>query len=547
MGRWLLASLMIWVVPTLGAGQELDFLVSPGPLSRAHSELTGLKMCSSCHSSGEGLPPAKCLDCHKELATRIDAQTGYHARIQDTCIECHHDHQGEDFSLIHWNPSEFDHSQTGYPLKGLHGKIEECEACHNTTNSPPRQKNKTYFLNDTGCVACHENVHNGLLGEDCEKCHSLENKFQQIVFDHDRTAFPLASAHRRVDCIKCHPNKQWNGLRFSQCISCHQDRHQPSLGSDCQGCHHSDSWTVTTFDHDKTRYLLRGAHQPVLCAECHANKQFTGVAFDNCRDCHTKDPHVGQFEQDCSPCHIVEGFDQTTFDHAQAQYPLNGKHGGVPCGDCHPVEQGVFLGGLTEAVRYKPLETTCSSCHRDIHLGQFEKLCSSCHTTAGFSRDLVFFQHNVDSRYPLLAKHSEVNCNECHKQEWAFFPAAVGTAIRFRPLSDQCSTCHDNIHDPDWWTTSTSSLATECHECHNLDTFVLDRFDHSRTVFPLEGRHSSSTCGHCHYFARWKDRDFLLFQKISEECAGCHHSPHLKGLEQCTDCHTTTNWRVTAW
>jgi hypothetical protein len=211
------------------------------------------------------------------------------------------------------------------------------------------------------------------------------------------------------------------------------------------------------------------------------------------------------------------------------------------------VEQAVFLGAFTEAVRYKPLETTCSSCHRDIHLGQFDKLCSSCHTTAGFARDLVFFQHNVDSCYPLLGKHSEVNCNECHKQEWAFFPSAVGTAIRFRPLSDQCFTCHDNVHDPDWWTTSKSSLATECQECHSLDTFVLDPFDHNQTVFPLEGKHSSLTCGHCHYFARWMDHDFLLFQNVSEDCASCHRLPHLKGLEQCTDCHTAMNWRVRAW
>ena len=546
-GRLLLASFMTLVIPAWGTGQELDFLVSPGPLNQAHADLTGLAMCSSCHSTGIGLSAEKCLDCHKELATRIEAKTGYHAQTQGACIECHHDHQGENFPLIHWNPNEFDHNQTGYPLKGLHAQIQECEACHHAPNSPSRQKTKTYFLNNASCAACHEDPHRGQLGEDCERCHSLDNKFEQVVLDHNRTAFPLKGAHRRVDCIKCHPNNQWKGLSFSQCINCHEDPHQPSLGSDCRRCHHSDSWTVTTFDHEQTRYPLRGAHQPVPCADCHINKQFTGMAFESCRDCHSNDPHVGQFEQDCSPCHVVEGFEKTTFDHAESNYPLTGKHGEVLCADCHPVEQGIFLRGFAEAVRYKPLETTCSSCHSDIHLGQFDKLCSSCHTTAGFTRALVFFQHNVDSCYPLLGKHSELSCNECHKPEWAFYPAAVGTATRFRPLSDQCFTCHDNVHDPDWWTTSKSSLATECRECHSLDTFVLDEFDHGRTAFPLEGSHSSLTCGHCHYFARWQDHDFLLFQEISEDCESCHRSPHLKGLEQCTDCHTTMNWRVRAW
>src|SRR5205814_2395622 len=63
----------------------------------------------------------KCLDCHKEVAHRLTAKHGYHAQIQmknpngKDCVRCHLDHNGEDFGLIHWEPSQkqFDHRLTG--------------------------------------------------------------------------------------------------------------------------------------------------------------------------------------------------------------------------------------------------------------------------------------------------------------------------------------------------------------------------------------------------------------------------------------------------
>ena len=623
MGRWLLVSLMMLAAPNRGVAQELDFLVSPGPLHQAHSDLLGLRNCTKCHSSSAGLAPEKCLDCHKDLADRVRAQTGLHAQKQDSCFECHHEHQGENIPLVRWDPSNFNHDETGYPLTGRHGQVANCEQCHNSKNSPPRQKTKTYLLNGSRCVTCHDDVHRGQLGEDCGRCHALDTKFPEVRFDHARSAFPLIGAHRTVDCGKCHLNKKWKGLRFSQCVDCHQDPHQPTLGNDCQRCHTPDNWKAGAFDHEQTRYPLRGMHRPIECTRCHEDKKFTAIAFERCDTCHLRDPHVGQFPDDCSRCHmvdgfkqtkfdharsrypllgkhqsvkcddchrseeaefpdgfaeavrykplgtecvlchkdihlgqledvcsrchVVDGFKQTTFNHAETRYPLTGKHDVVKCGDCHRLETTAFPSGVAEAVRYKPLETLCDSCHKDIHFGQMEKTCSGCHTTAGFSTEFALFHHNEDSRFQLLGKHSDVICKECHQQEQGLFPSGEGTAIRYRPLPNKCLGCHRNVHDAGSWTSSEATLASDCQLCHTADTFVLDRFDHNRTEFRLTGRHSSLKCGQCHDFIRSQTDDFLLFRESSRDCADCHRTPHLKNLPRCEECHTSSNWSVRAW
>src|ERR1700741_3353583 len=111
--------------------------ISPGPFSKAHQSLNGTTQCATCHQFGTSVPTFKCLDCHKEIAHRLAANHGYHARLGmknpngRDCVRCHLEHNGEDFNLIHWEPSQknFDHQQTGYKLEGKHAEVA-CEKCH---------------------------------------------------------------------------------------------------------------------------------------------------------------------------------------------------------------------------------------------------------------------------------------------------------------------------------------------------------------------------------------------------------------------------------
>src|SRR5215468_10264067 len=76
------------------------------------------------------------------------------------------------------------------------------------------------------------------------------------------------------------------------------------LSVPCQNCHTLSGWkpirAVPEFDHNTTRYPLRGMHQNVGCTQCHTKMVFTNVGT-NCAACHA-DIHRGQLGADCEQC-----------------------------------------------------------------------------------------------------------------------------------------------------------------------------------------------------------------------------------------------------
>lgn len=582
---WGLLSLLL---PSFLQSQELDLLVSPGKLSKVHAEFSGIKNCAKCHTAGKQTDPLKCLECHKNLAERINRNSGYHRDKKKECISCHPEHNGEEFLLIHWDIKKFDHSETGYPLSGLHRKVTECDRCHTPLNTPGKKKSKSYLLKDARCAACHKDVHNGQLGTACDKCHGLDTPFKQVAFDHGKTRFPLKGAHLKVECEKCHKAKQWTGLRFSRCSDCHTDPHRPPFQKKCADCHNENSWKVTTFDHDQTRYPLRGKHRSLACEKCHdPRKKSKKMAFSNCSDCHKKDPHNRQFDRDCKTCHVVRGFRETIYNHDTGRYPLTGKHRSVDCKKCH------YARGTSRTVIYKPLKTGCADCHKDTHLRQFDKTCETCHTTDGFKKGFLRFDHQTDSTYPLQGKHGTVPCEKCHVTKKRDFPGGFGEAVLYRPIPSKCTTCHRDVHQ--------GQLGDDCGKCHGMNAFkpvaVFDHertrfslvlfhetvecvkchprvrvteageikeivkyksvgstcmdchrnFDHSTTAFALTGRHRDRDCGECHNKKTPHTRKTRKTRDGAFACRYCHASPHPGNMSNCAECHTTKNWRVENW
>ncbi len=99
---------------------------------------------------------------------------------------------------------------------------------------------------------------------------------------------------------------------FALAFACPADaQRQPSrsphgpLNIPCENCHTSTSWTpirgIPEFNHDSTRYPLRGMHEKVYCTECHLKPVFTDVG-KNCADCHA-DIHRRQNGANCAECH----------------------------------------------------------------------------------------------------------------------------------------------------------------------------------------------------------------------------------------------------
>jgi hypothetical protein len=327
-------------------GLQVSAQLSPGDLAEAHKHLEGISNCTKCHVLREKVSNEKCLDCHKEIATRINAGRGYHASSDvdgKECASCHNDHHGRKFEMIRFDSDGFDHGLAGYALQGRHGQID-CSQCHKSAfiaDKALKERSGTYLGLEQECLSCHDDTHQGTLGTDCASCHDF-NRFRPAPgFNHDRSSFPLKGAHREVDCARCHKTETRNGkvwqafrgVAHNNCTACHRDVHENRFGQNCTSCHSEASFhqilNRSAFNHTATGFPLRGKHASVTCTSCHKNGYTAAIPHDRCADCH-EDYHRRQFVTengvtDCLQCHDENGFSPTLFTierHNSSPFPL---------------------------------------------------------------------------------------------------------------------------------------------------------------------------------------------------------------------------------
>jgi len=553
--------------------------ISPGPLAKAHESLNGPTQCTTCHAFGKGTASLKCTECHTEIAQELAQGRGLHARFsnKEDCAKCHSDHNGADFPLIHWVPSqkEFDHKQTGYVLEGKHAGID-CNRCHMPArigaSVKPQIKMKELRRSFLGlsqeCVSCHEDPHKGQLGQNCTQCHNFADWKVATKIDHNKTRFPLTGLHAHVPCAKCHtpvtPGSpaRLTGILFAKCSDCHADAHHGAFPRACETCHTTSGWkkipASQQFDHSKTKYPLLGKHVEVDCLKCHAGGNFKKpVAFEKCSDCHTPDPHSGQFAKrqqkgECAECHTVEGWKPSGFgvlQHRTSAYPLDGKHISVPCAKCH-VPAGA-------ATRYKVAFANCLDCHADVHGGQFAKApyngrCEPCHVVAGFQPSTYSIAQHQKSRYPLAGAHLAITCGECHTKDRVGYSAKV---VPYQFEDRTCTGCHKDPHNGQFKDRMAekgpAGTAKGCEACHSLKSWMdLPGFDHSKTSFPLIGAHIKLQCDECHKPAEPGGKlSAASFKTAPTACSGCHEDIHAGQFtksgqaRKCEECHNSNKWK----
>ena len=456
--------------------------LSPGDLTRAHANLEGLSNCTKCHELGEKVTNEKCLDCHTEIKSLLQKNIGYHASAgvrSKDCSKCHSEHNGRDFQIVRFDQNKFDHSTTGFMLSGKHSQIK-CAECH-----------QSKFIRDP----------------DLKK---RKNTFL--------------------------------GLN-TNCVSCHEDVHQQTLGNNCSNCHGFDSFKPAVhFDHNTAKFKLTGLHRTTDCVKCHkiGNRngkkfeQFVGLEFSGCISCH-KDVHKGKFGKNCESCHNTSGFKNikaSSFDHSKTNFPLWGKHRFVKCADCHGTN-------LASRPKYK----LCIYCHKDYHKGQFTKNgiisdCSHCHTVDGFSPSTFTIEKHNTTKFILAGSHLAVSCNGCHKPgkgDWNFI------------IRDQkCIGCHKNVHGKEISTKFVGN--NDCENCHSVDSWDKISFDHSKTKFALKGKHKTLECRSCHSFKDSKNKTEFKFASLKSNCESCHNDIHhgqfnVAGQTDCSSCHLFDNWK----
>ena len=568
-----LAALLLSLGPAGARAQ-----VSPGPLATAHESLDGATQCLRCHEQGAGKAgmDRRCLDCHAEVRWMRERSRGFHAQVSgQACATCHPDHGGRAFALIAWDggaPERFDHARAGFTLLGKHASIA-CRDCH----KPALQKSgavallqvkdhaKSWFGLETACVSCHEDPHRGSLGAECVSCHSQEHWKPAPGFDHQKTGYPLTGAHTKPACAACHATAavnagqdargallpRWKPVPHADCVSCHRDPHAGRFTGECARCHVTRDWRAVNskgFDHDQTRYPLRGAHVRVGCDACHAAARGgRRPKFARCMDCHA-DAHRGQATiakqpADCATCHDVRGFTPSIWPrlgHQKTAYPLEGAHVTASCAGCHTraaagSAEAAALG--RSRVRMRPGHAACTDCHQDPHKGRFAAGgarphaagCLACHSLAAFRPSTYDGRAHADCAFPLEGAHRSVPCQQCHKEldrpggGSTLGSAPTLVALRFDSRARACRDCHTDAHGGQFAARRDKGA---CESCHGFAAFVpADRFDHDRDAsFHLQGAHARTPCGACHRVAKaaGSNARVVIYRPTPSRCESCH-------------------------
>jgi len=489
------------------------------PLTGAHTTV----LCSKCHTVGFKGTPTSCSSCHLPAYTSSQLPGHVAAGIPKECATCH--------TTIVWKPSSFNHTTTGYELKGAHKAIVQCAQCHkgNVTSAPQV------------CIGCHQTQYDVATGHkinsystDCTKCHSQDN-WLATSFDHSTTNFPLTGAHTKALCSSCHKNG-YAGTP-TVCSSCHLPAYTSAqlpghvaagIPMECATCHTAIGWKPSSFNHTTTGYELKGAHKTIVqCSQCH--KGNVTSAPQTCILCHQTNfdaalNHKAQsYPADCTICHTQNNWLESIFNHATTSFPLTGSHTTVLCSKCH-------------TAGFKGTPNVCSSCHLPAYTSSqlpghvaagIPKECATCHTAVSWKPST--FNHTTTG-YELKGAHKTiVQCSQCHKGN------VTSAALT-------CSGCHQVQYDaaPNH---KTQAYPADCTICHTQNNWLESIFNHATTSFPLTGAHTTVVCAKCHTTG---------LKGTSALCYTCHTTKyntttnpnHLsaKFPTNCEICHSTKAW-----
>lgn len=228
---WIAVALNLVVLVVLAFAYP-HLMVSPGPLSKGHADLSG--DCFACHAAWRGASTPRCTECHAAtdiglkttkglpIATRR-VKTSFHQElVEQDCMACHSDHQGP--RLTQRSRKPFSHLLLKPAARA------QCSSCH---------------------AAPNDNLHRGVQAQ-CSQCHG-DKAWKPATFEHDQHFVldrdhraPCETCHRNHDykrytCYGCHEHSEAKvraehleeGIRdFQNCVKCHRD---PGVEPEKQG------------------------------------------------------------------------------------------------------------------------------------------------------------------------------------------------------------------------------------------------------------------------------------------------------------------------
>ncbi|MCX6149434.1 MAG: hypothetical protein NTX22_02795 [Ignavibacteriales bacterium] len=488
--------------------------------------------CKACHSTlifSEA--KTECVSCHKDMHSNT---------VGNDCAKCH-----EPTSWLVRNINEL-HQLGRFPLVGKHISAR-CEQCH-------IQINELKFPQmGTRCFDCHSSDYysakspnhvDGNFSRECQDCHQLSD-VQWNVSQFAHNFFPLVGGHNVKTCFSCHQQNKFTGLS-KECITCHRSNFEAAKNPDhiannipikCENCHSINAWQPASFNHALTTFPLTGAHINTQCTQCHISGY--GKISTDCYSCHkpdydnSKNPahKTAGFSTTCNSCHTTNGWSPATFDHNLTKFPLTGAHIATQCASCH--KDG-----------YSNMSTDCYSCHKSSYdnstnpnhiAAGFPTDCQPCHSTTAWKP--ATFDHDAKN-FPIYSgKHNgKWNlCSDCHTNNanYAVF---------------SCVTCHEHNqtdmnskHQGIQGYVYTSDACLSCHPKGSSE----GSFNHSTSIFPLTGAHTTVNCSSCHTNG---------YAGTPTNCVSCHQTKYnsttnpnhttLGISTDCITCHTTSEgWK----
>jgi len=275
---------------TLSAGavplarKVLDFRGLETSCATCHAdphEPTLAETCDTCHSrdtfrvasfrhpdfpeffSGRHAP-VTCVSCHVPAAStpgqpEPSRATATFRGLSRSCATCHDDvHLGQvsascetchSLDAEDFEPDRFRHDRVSFTLDGRHARVR-CLSCHEREQgifpSGPGVAVRLTGI-DRACATCHDDVHLGQVGATCDGCHDAAS-FKVASYRHQTPPRGFFEGrHITAVCSACHtkatgtfPAGRGTAIRFAletDCVSCHTDVHNGSLGRDCIVCH----------------------------------------------------------------------------------------------------------------------------------------------------------------------------------------------------------------------------------------------------------------------------------------------------------------------
>ncbi len=485
-----------------------------------------------CHSNGQGISSvttpawkngtATCVSCHGDAST--GTLSGKHAKhvansnlgTNYGCVDCH----AATVDAAGAITNKAKHVNTFVNLSGakvqkFDGQFNASLSCSTTychSDGKGNQKAVTWdqAADSKGCARCHgsetgtgsftsingmpnysslgagatnANSHkiHATLAADCVKCHASTvnndgtlkagGSHTDKTINVGGTLVTYNSATKSCSTNDCHNGKQGGTQLFTAPAA--------TWGAKlaCNGCHGSDSLTLTSGTHAK--HLLKAG---ISCEDCHSatatgssaikdsSKHVIGsvavsgttvAGFDagkNCTtSCHNSVPVVWGGSSQCGVCHSVGGTFSTKFAeynsndtaihnvHVSGTYgPAMGTNTGTSCAVCHAYtdsasathdNQSINLnsGNMTITTGSATLAkanggitvSNCTSCHKQSTTwagngaSQTRLACESCHTTTNGALSVINGKTAADKTLAASEGHGSINggtnsCTVCH-------------------------------------------------------------------------------------------------------------------------------------